>query len=368
LQQKALAQCSCSGNTAPSSVSYLEKITTTNAGSTTISFPQFNPSIGTLGCVLFQDTISGVTNTTIQNSGSNANEFQFLLTVANGMTGPGVSLTETFTQNFGPDSLAPNASITYGPDSLFTNVKDSSYAGDTAGYQGSGSVNYTYSLNGGLTALSGGLNYNSQIITNYWGSFRLIYYYCQANNNHCMHFTATKGNGCVNLQWQSSYETNGVNYQIQCGKNENAYNSCGQLESSVDSTTQDTASYQYKYNLTSADQNTIYFRIKRTDAQGNVSYSPIRWIDLNAQGIAGCNVYPNPAHVSTTVEFEQMLTGKYLVELLNGTGTCVQKSEVSLFSSNQISLNVGNLTKGLYFLHIKDESSSQEVVTKVLVQ
>jgi len=41
---------------------------------------------------------------------------------------------------------------------------------------------------------------------------------------------------------------------------------------------------------------------------------------LGADGISRCNVYPNPARRSATVEFDEMLTGKYLLELMNGKG------------------------------------------------
>ena len=69
------AQCSCSGGTTPNSVTYLQQLNKTNAASSTISFPQFNPALGTLVCVKLEDTISGVTNSIIQNAGSTKNEF-----------------------------------------------------------------------------------------------------------------------------------------------------------------------------------------------------------------------------------------------------------------------------------------------------
>jgi type IX secretion system substrate protein len=361
------AQCSCSGGTAPNTVSYLQKLNTTNAASSTISFPQFDPSLGTLVCVTLQDTISGVTNTTIENSGSQKSLFSFLLTVANGINAPGISVTETFNKNYGPDSLAAGAGISYGPDSLFKNVKDSTCAKDTSGYQGKGSVNCIYTLNGGLTALAGGLNYNAQIVTNYWGSFRLTYNYCQAANNHCMHFKATKSKTSANLQWQCANEQKDVNYEIQCGKNGYQFSTVGHTPCATDGLL-DTVSYQYQYTLAQTDKDKLYFRIKRTDSVGNVTYSPVRWVNLDVQGIAGCNIYPNPARSSVVVEFDQMLTGNFSVELVNGTGSCVQRSNLILSNNNQMNLNVSGLKKGLYMVFIKDPEHNQQIVSKVVVQ
>jgi len=362
------AQCSCAGGASANTISYVQKINTTNAAASTISFPRFDPSTGALGCVLFQDTISGVTNTTIQNSGSTTTPFQFQLTVINGITGSGVSLNEISVANYGPTSLDAGASVTYGPDSLFKNVKDSSYASDTAGYQGKGSVDFTYTLGGGLKAIAGGLNYNAQIITNYWGSFRLTYFYCQdpsKNNGHCINFKATKGTGCVNLQWESSHLPKNCNYEIDYSKDGNHFSSAGHTSSQSGA---DTSSYQYKYNLSQSDKHKLYFRIKCTDTAGNVTYSPARWVNLDAEGIGGCNVYPNPARSSATVEFDEMLTGKYLLELSNGSGFCVQRKEVTLAGNNQMTIDVSTLRRGLYFLRMRDQSSNQQVVTKLMVQ
>lgn len=361
------AQCLCSGGTAPNTVSYVQKLNTTNAASSTISFPQFDPSLGTLLCVTLEDTISGVTNTIIQNSGSQKSLFSFLLTVANGINSPGISVTEAFSKNYGPDSLAPGASMSYGPDSLFKNIKDSTCAKDTTGYQGKGYVNCIYTLNGGLTALAGGLNYNGQIITNYSGSFRLTYHYCQSTNSQCHNFIATKSTGSVNLQWQCGNEQTNVNYQIQCAKNSYQFATIGNIPCSGDGAVNN-VTYQYKYALDQTDRSQLCFRVKRTDSAGNVSYCPTRTVNLDVQGIEGCNIYPNPARNTAVVEFDQMLTGNFSVELVNGSGSCVQRGNVTLSNNNQMNLNVSGLKKGLYMVFIKDPAHRQQVCSKIVVQ
>jgi hypothetical protein len=123
------AQCSCANGAAPSVTSYLDVIKPTNASSTTFSFPQFDSTKGKLGCVSFKDTISGTTTTYIQNLASSKTQYAFLFTVANNIAGPSIAVNETFTKNYGPDSLDafgnhPGDSIVYGPDNIFTNVKD----------------------------------------------------------------------------------------------------------------------------------------------------------------------------------------------------------------------------------------------------
>src|SRR5580704_484038 len=158
----ASAQCLCSGGIPATSVTYYNPLDTTNASTSTISFPQFDPSIGTLSCVSLTDTISGITTTNVQNTASTKTQYEFLLLVANNITGPGISVNEDFTKTYGPDSLSaggsPGDSITYGPDNIFTNVKDSTASTNTAPYLGLGSVNFVYALNGGLNSVEGGFN------------------------------------------------------------------------------------------------------------------------------------------------------------------------------------------------------------------
>ena len=366
-QHNIFAQCSCSGGTAPATISYSRVLNTTNATSSTISFPQFDPSNGTLLCILLQDTISGVSSTVIQNIGSSSALFKDSLVVVNGISGPHCSITQIFSKVYGPTTLGADISTTFGPDSLFKNAKDSSYATDTTGYSGNGTVNFTYTLGGGLIVLSGGVNYNDQILTNYWGRFRLTYYYCQSNNTKCTNFKATKNGGNVDLQWQCANEQSNVNYQIQCGKTSYQFSTLATTPCSNEGS-QATTSYNYQCAFPDGGNQSVCFRIKRTDSAGNVSYCPTRWLNPDAQGIQGCNIYPNPAQSSAIVEFQQMLTGNFSVELVNGSGSCVQRSNVTLSNNNQMKLNVSGLKKGLYMVFIKDPAHGQQVCSKVVVQ
>jgi len=222
-------------------------------------------------------------------------------------------------------------------------------------------------LGGGLISLTGGVNYNDQILTNYWGKFKLTYYYCQSNNSQCTNFKATKNAGAVNLQWECTNEQTNVNYQIQCGKNSYQFSTLATIPCSIDGT-QSNISYNYQCSFPQGDNQSLCFRIKRTDSAGNVSYCPTRWLNPNDQGIQGCNIYPNPTSSSAIVEFQQMLTGNFSVELVNSSGSCVQRGSVTLSNNNQMNLNVSGLKKGLYMLFIKDPLNGQQVCSKVLVQ
>jgi type IX secretion system substrate protein len=370
------AQCLCSGGLPATAVTYYNVLDTTNASSSTISFPKFDPSIGTLSCVTFIDTISGITTTNVQNTGSTKTLYKFLLTVANNISGPGVNVDDDYTRNYGPDSLNaagdhPGDSIVYGPDNIFNNVQNTTTASATAPYLGSsGNVNFVYTLNGGLIALAGGLNYNSQIVTNYWGTFSLTYYWCPtlplaANISN---FTAFKNGKYIDLQWQASNEPANISYQIESSKDGSNFQPAGSIPASA-SDAESTLAYQFKYPLSNADAGKLYFRVKRIDAAGKFSYTTVKIINLDGAGMSGYQVYPNPVSNTVMLEFNDAQTGNFVVSLVNTAGQAIQQKTVTLAGGNQIRMDLNNQPPaGLYYLHAKDQTHNLQYVTKVLIK
>ena len=56
----------------------------------------------------------------------------------------------------------------------------------------------------------------------------------------------------------------------------------------------------------------IYFRIKRTDAEGNIVYSVIKAINLKQQDQRpGMQIYPNPVTRKILIQFDELQTGNY---------------------------------------------------------
>ena len=372
--QRVSAQCLCSGGVPATAVTYYEMLDTTNASTSTISFPQFDPSIGTLSCVSLIDTISGITTTQVQNTGSTKTQFEFLLLVANNISGPGVSVNEDFTKIYGPDSLnaggTPGDSITYGPDNIFSNVRDSTPSTNTAPYLGVGSVSFVYSLNGGLNSLEGGFNYNTQIITNYWGGFKLIYYWCPSLPLaiNISDFTAYKNGENIQLQWQTLNEQENVHYVIESSTDGSVFANSGTVQSnSPDGDS--VSSYHFVYPLSGLEPNRLYFRIKRVDIQGNVSYSAIKVVDLENLNVTMFQAYPNPATEQVTVEFNQVQTGNFIVTLVNTTGQALLRKAVTLNGTNQINLDLGGRpAAGLYFLQVRNPGQGRQYGSTLLIK
>ena len=110
------AQCLCTGGIPATAITQSISISPTTASALTYTFQQFDPSIGNLSCITLKDTISGVSVSGAINTGartasgppvaSDSTIFDFLLALTNTVSGPGISISKTFTTTYGPDTLS----------------------------------------------------------------------------------------------------------------------------------------------------------------------------------------------------------------------------------------------------------------------
>jgi hypothetical protein len=373
------AQCLCSGGVPANTIVNYTPLPATNVAVSTISFAKFNPAIGNLSCVSLVDTITAVSTTHVWNKASAAAKYKFDLQLNNDIEGPGggISASSSFNKIYGPDSLQaaglPGDSITYGPDSIYVNNVDSNGTSNTAPYLGTvGTVDFTYAINGGLNSIIGGLNYGDSIYTTYSGFFKLTYYWCPAVvlAESLEGFTATPNGSALLFQWIATNEQNNTNYEIQLSTDGKTFNSIGQTESNT-FTTGSTAKYQYQYHPDPVDVGPLYFRIKVTAADGEVSYSTVLVVNLNSSGVGApisYQTFPNPASHSLVFQFNSNQTGRYMLELINVAGQVVQQKAATLTGTSQIRLDLNpQPAKGLYYLRTRDISHNQEYVSKVLI-
>jgi len=316
----------------------------------------------------------------VQNLGPTQTIFKFLLTVADDLEGPAggnLSINNSYSTMYGPDTLAPfgqpKDTITHGPDTIIN--QEIGFASTTTGtsvYLGSGNVDFNYSLSGGLVSLKGGLNYNDQIITNYWGNFKLTYYWCPATilSTTIQDFSATPSNGAVLLQWLANNQQPNTQYEIQISKDGKSFYPVGQAEGDA-SATGASAKYQYQYHPDPSGLGKLYFRIQQTDASGKLSYSDVLVVDPTGAGKdnpVSYQTFPNPATNSLQVMFNNNQTGRFIVELVSTSGQVVQRKAVTLAGGNQIRLDLNpQPVKGLYFLRTSDLTHDHSYVSKVFI-
>jgi Secretion system C-terminal sorting domain len=370
------AQCLCTGGLPATAIDQSVTIAPTQTSVLTFSFQQFDPSIGTLSCVNLKDTISGISTTYVLNTDPmDTIAYLFQLTVDNKISGPGITINQLFNKVYGYDTLNPGGqpgdTITYGPDNIFNNATSSANTGGNPAYIGLGTVDFTYKINGGLIALDGGLNYKDSISTIIGGTLNLTYYWCPSSPlaTTISNFSAFKQqNSTVLLEWVARNDQYNANYEIQYSKDGSEYSTVGNIASTPTTSVQVTA-YQYQYPLAPADQGELYFRIKRTDANGNIVYSMIKEVDLQTTGSIGIQTFPNPVISSVTVQFNENQTGEFMFELVSLTGQVMQQNQVNMSATNVASLNLNSRpAKGVYLLRAQDLSKGKQYITKILLQ
>jgi Secretion system C-terminal sorting domain len=372
---KTFAQCMCSAGVPATPISYVTTLAPTTAATSTINFPMFNPSIGTLACVSLQDTISGVSTTYVANNAPDTVKYKFELNVNNDIEGPGgLSSTPDFSKIY-MDTLASNGQAgsygVNGPDSIFTNAPDSNGTGNTVGYLGTGTVGLTYTIDGGLEVLKGGLNYADTVVTLYSGVFNLTYYWCPAVElaTTITNFTATPNGNTIGLQWLANNQQSNTGYVIQISTDGQNFTNLGTTESNA-SSEGSSAEYQYQYNFDPANVGKLYFRIEEVSPSGKISYSVVVVLNPGATGTGDISyqTFPNPATNSLLFQFNSNQTGNFVLQLVNTAGQIVQQKAVTLAESSQIRLDFNpQPASGLYFLRAADLTHNKSYVSKVFI-
>ncbi|MBS1596637.1 MAG: choice-of-anchor E domain-containing protein [Bacteroidetes bacterium] len=374
IPQRTSAQCTCSSGLPATPITQSVTIAPTQASSLTFNFQQFNPAIGDLACVRLRDTISGISTSSALNSGPDSTAFLFQLTLASKITAPGITINKVFNKIYGYDTLSPYGvpgyKITYGPDNIFTNNSGTGATGGNASYIGVGSVGIVYTVSGGLITLDGGANDTTTIVTTIWGTLNLTYYWCPSIPlaTSISNFSAFKKDKYVMLQWLAANNQSDINYEIEYSKNGNDYMPIGNVPANI-ATAGTVTQYQYQYNPSPADVGEIYFRIKRTDASGNINYSIIKTVNLSATQRIGIQTYPNPVTKTVMVQFDENQNGNFLLELVNITGQVIQRKAVSLSGTNFTKFDLDtHPISGLYFLRAKNTNNKEQFVNKVMIQ
>ena len=306
LPRVALTQCNCSGGVPATPVTYFDSFPSTTAAITTLTFPQFDPSVGQLSCLSVWDTAYGASITHATNlDTADYVEYSFLLSLTENLVGPtggGINISSSNSATYGPSTLSPYGiagdTITYGPDSLFKSVPAfGSTTSNTAPYLGTGDIKFKFSISGGVITTEGGANYNAGPTTSYAGKVRLTYYWCPAVSlaTDIQSFTVTPGGNTLLLQWLTQNQQPNTQYAIQVSQDGQNFSNIGEAESNA-SATGAVAKYQYQYYPDPSYVGKLYFRIVETDATGRVSISTVIVYDpTGGSADISYQTFPNPA-------------------------------------------------------------------------
>jgi hypothetical protein len=181
-------------------------------------------------------------------------------------------------------------------------------------------------------------------------------------------FTVYKKNGSISLQWLGTTDQQDIIYEIDYSNDNEHWLAAGTVPSgSAPAGT--VAEYQYQYKPAKADVGDIYFRIKRTDAEGNVIYSVVKAVNLQLEDQRpGIQIYPNPVNQKILIQFDEQQTGNYVIELVGTTGQVIAKKQVQLSGASITNMDLSHKpASGIYFLRAVNMANNRQFLTKVIV-
>lgn len=370
------AQCTCPNGTAPLTQAYNQSLTTSMETSN-FSFPQFDPTLGTLICTNVSALISSVVRIRMENDEIFPASYRIRYNRSSTISGAGLSptLVHTFSKNYGPYDLAASDGVYFsGPDFIITGrdtilrnkLLTQTITGDITPFLGYGFVNYTYTLTGN-SSISGGGNYLGGPLTSDFIDFTLTYSYCEdallATGIRNFEVTRQPDN-TAKINWQTLNEVAGNRYQIEISEDGRNYRAIASLPANIAAN----PAYTYEHSLEGLKEGNVYFRIRQLSSSSQARYSKIKSITVSANK-SGMDVQPNPATDQLTLQFGQAVTGELQVELRNSQGMLVENRQVMVNGANQATIRLSRKpAAGIYIITSLNSRTGQRFSQKIAIR
>ncbi len=175
-------------------------------------------------------------------------------------------------------------------------------------------------------------------------------------------FSADCKENAVIIHWTTASETNNDFFTLEKSFDGKTFSPVSTLKGS--GTTTEVREYQ----LTDETSNqTVYYRLKQTDFDGESATSDIILINCTSKGkYVVIGIYPNPTHASVAVDMNLSESGMVTMSLYNSIGQVVMNQEVSLKNGFQkLVFDLSTLPPDVYQLNISTELST---VTEKIVK
>lgn len=345
----------------------------------TLTFPKFDPLMGTLMSVQFQSEITLLYGYELENRDSiTVNNYKVKVYREDEVSGTALlsPLMFLYSRTYGPFTLSAGDGqsgtgpdyMSAGPLFVMNRQKFMSTVYNTADYLGTGTLDFDYTSNT-YSSILGSVNYAFNATANDTIRFRITYSYC---SNIFLKADLTyfqvlrKDDGHSRLVWQVDNEETGRRYDIQGSPDGKNFQSLGMLKSLPD--LQQKGSYSFISDLTPYKNNRmVFYRIRQTDLDGTVKYSAIQSLTMETGNLPRFHMFPNPATTFTQVTINQEKYGNWLVELYALSGEVLSRQVFNRTRSFRVETPL-QLPRGMYLLKITDTDTRISHQQRLLVQ
>jgi hypothetical protein len=337
-----------------------------------LRIPQFSPDSGTLVSV----RISALTNTmygfTLRNADSITATYALTVGLQDEFSGPALPATwsNVASQSVGNYPLGAGQELSQSPVSVLQNHVSTDTITAITTFLGTGQVSLKYQAFT-FTNLDGSNNapyyYSAGIANTITFSVDYLYQSAAILPTDLTAWTAVPfGLRNVQLAWTATNEIAGRQYVIQRGNDNRNFQDIATLPATADG---NTAQYHYPDELPLSADNTAasswYYRLQIQDATGQMSYSPIREVQLGGAA-TGVQIYPNPATDFINIVPNIADVTDWQVDILSAAGIVVQRNV--FMQSKLMTVNFQNrLAAGTYFVRATDLRGQRSISAAFLV-
>jgi uncharacterized repeat protein (TIGR01451 family) len=157
------------------------------------------------------------------------------------------------------------------------------------------------------------------------------------------------------LDWSTASEKNNDHFDVERSLNGTTFEKIGTVRGQ--GTTQTATAYNFTdAGIGARTQSLVYYRLRQVDADGTVTYSPVRTVRFEAQAAATAklSVFPNPATASdriVTLDLSTLPKGTYQAAMLDATGRIL--GTYSVEGGINKTVDVQNLPTGTYIIQVR---------------
>ncbi|THU41413.1 T9SS type A sorting domain-containing protein [Niastella caeni] len=343
------------------------------------TFPQFNPTLGTLTEVKINSKVTLVYNFSLENGELNpVNNYRVKVFRDDEISSTSLlsPLTNSYQRQYGFYALAGSDGIPdSGPD--FTqqgplyvmNQQNINYTlSNTADFFGSGTVMFDYTTST-YSAAQGSINNNLFGSAQDAVNFIITYTYCPqiVLAADIRSFTANKLNDAtIDIKWITQNEKNNQSYELQKSTDGKSFGSIAQFAAKASST--QTGSYSYSYTVQPTDNSkTLLFRIKQIEADGSARYSAVHAVRVTSKTNEQPKIYPNPAKTATNLIFSNTKRNNWQVSVYSVNGLLLKRYYFNNALTGKIN-TANDLEKGVYMVRSVNKTTQEEFVQQLIVQ
>lgn len=172
-------------------------------------------------------------------------------------------------------------------------------------------------------------------------------------------FNASCSEQDVNLAWSSASEYNSSHYVIERSRDGQSWKNIGSVQAAGNST----SVLNYSLNDANVQNELVYYRLVQFDKDGEFKMYPAISLECGNDGNSGFVLAPNPYSVAYELNLKALsnLDGAFNLTFVNPQGKIMERRMIELSKGNN-TLSIGglNLEKGIYVVHISNDSFSFE--------